>query len=523
MTQADPKPNVLFITVDQWRGECLSSLGHPVVQTPNLDALAERGVQFTRHYSQASPCGPSRASIWTGQYLHNHRSVFNGTPLDNRFTNIAREARSLGYDPTLFGYTDTTLDPRTLAADDPRLRTYEEVLPGFSVGVQLADDHKPWLAWMAEKGYDITDHESFIAPMADYPGADQRGPTWAPPPFPAECTETAFLTEAAITHLQGVAPNTNSPDGASEANTEPWFVHMSYLRPHPPFVVPEPYNDMYDPADVAMPVRHETIEAQSQVHPLVARTVEAFAGEKLGDERHVRQLRATYYAMMTEVDDQLGRLLDEIASRPDADNTIIVLTSDHGEMLGDHWLTSKLGFYPQAFHIPLIVAGPGIVSGKVVDSFTENVDLAPTIVELIGGEIPAQFNGHSLTPFLRPADAGAEAAGSIAEWRSDAHWSFDFRYFAGFFPGMNLNDCTLDVLMDDAGMYVHVAGMDPLFFDLADDPNMLTNQAANPERSSQVLAYAQRMLSWRQSTADQTLANLLAGQNGIEPLPNSKL
>ena len=182
------KPNVLFITVDQWRGECLSSRGHPVVQTPHLDALAARGVQFARHYSQATPCGPSRASIWTGQYLHNHRSVFNGTPLDDRFTNIAKEFRALGYDPMLFGYTDTTLDPRTLTEDDPRRKSYEEVLPGFSVGVQLTDDHKPWISWMVDKGYDVdelTDHQRFIAPIVDYPGASARGATWPPPPFPA--------------------------------------------------------------------------------------------------------------------------------------------------------------------------------------------------------------------------------------------------------------------------------------------------------------------------------------------------
>ena len=118
--------NVLYITVDQWRGDCLSAAGHAVVQTPNLDRLATRGVRFANHWSVTAPCGPSRASLHTGLYPMNHGSVGNGTPLDNRFTNIAREARAVGYDPVLFGYTDTSVDPRTVTdPEDPRLRDYE--------------------------------------------------------------------------------------------------------------------------------------------------------------------------------------------------------------------------------------------------------------------------------------------------------------------------------------------------------------------------------------------------------------
>src|SRR5437870_5011934 len=103
--------NVLLVIIDQWRGECLGGLGHPCVRTPNLDALMADGTTFLRHYTQASPCGPARASLFTGLYLHNHRSVRNGVPLDDRFANLAREARAAGYDPMLFGYTDTAVDP----------------------------------------------------------------------------------------------------------------------------------------------------------------------------------------------------------------------------------------------------------------------------------------------------------------------------------------------------------------------------------------------------------------------------
>ena len=128
--------NVLFVTVDQWRGDCLGAAGHPVVRTPNLDRLAAGGVSFRRHFAQAAPCGPSRASLYTGMYLMNHRSVLNGTPLDARHTNVALVARRLGYEPALFGYTDTSVDPRTVAPDDPRLRSLRGRAPGLRSGVR---------------------------------------------------------------------------------------------------------------------------------------------------------------------------------------------------------------------------------------------------------------------------------------------------------------------------------------------------------------------------------------------------
>jgi len=125
------KPNVLFILIDQFRADLVTGdlAGH--VDLPNIRALRADAVSFERNFSVTNPCGPSRASILTGRYAMNHRSVRNGTPLSDDITNIALEMRKGGYEPWLFGYTDTSRDPRGKAADDPVLRTYEEVLPGF--------------------------------------------------------------------------------------------------------------------------------------------------------------------------------------------------------------------------------------------------------------------------------------------------------------------------------------------------------------------------------------------------------
>ncbi len=196
--------NVLFITVDQWRGDCLSSLGHPVVTTPALDRLAAQGTLFANHWANAAPCGPSRACLYTGTYLHHNRSLLNGTPLDARFTNVALLARQAGYDPVLFGYTDTSLDPRTLPADDPRLRSYEQVLPGFrSVVFDPWEGGSPaWGRWLAGQGVDVpSDPNDLYGPIPDFPGADDHGSTWAPTRYTAEQSQTVFLTDSVIEWL----------------------------------------------------------------------------------------------------------------------------------------------------------------------------------------------------------------------------------------------------------------------------------------------------------------------------------
>ena len=149
------RPNVLFITADQWRGDCLSSLNHPIVRTPHLDALAAEAVQFRKHFANAVPCGPSRASLHTGLYLHNHRSGTNGTPLDGRFNNWALELRGLGYDPVLFGYTHTSVDPRGIDSAHPGLRNDEGPLPGIRPVIDMGTLCPDWRAYLQGQGYEL--------------------------------------------------------------------------------------------------------------------------------------------------------------------------------------------------------------------------------------------------------------------------------------------------------------------------------------------------------------------------------
>lgn len=506
--------NVLFITADQWRGDSLSAYGHPCVRTPHLDALARDGVMFRRHFSQATPCAPGRASLYTGMYLHNHRVVINGTPLDARHSNVALEARKVGYRPALLGYTDSGADPRQFAPGDPALRSFGGVLPGMTP-VIWSEQH--WLAWFSHlksKGYEVP--ERFLEvfrPRDDVAGAAGRGLTYSPARFAAEDSQQAFLTGEAIKYL-------------SMCGSEPWFLHISYLSPHPPFVAPAPYHDMYAPDLVPPPVRAPTVDAEASQHPFLAHYLYNQRGWGIHynhDSRNnlalsdadVLQARATYYGMASEVDAQIGRLLEHLRATGAYDDTLVVFTSDHGEQLGDHWQFAKYAYFDQSFHIPLIVRDPrpraDATRGRQVEAFSENVDVMPTILDFLGLEIPAQCDGESLLAFCHGPGPH--------RWRDAVHWEFDFRDFIapgeGRFLDLAPDQCAMSVLRDERYKYVHFTALPPVLFDLQEDPGELCNLAGDTHHQPLMLEYASRMLSWRMNHEDRVLANTHLTSAGV--------
>ncbi|MBX3579669.1 MAG: alkaline phosphatase family protein [Rhizobiaceae bacterium] len=503
-----PRPNVLLITCDQWRGDALSAVGHPVVKTPNADALAAEGVLFRRHYGGAAPCSPARACLYTGLYQMNNRVCRNGTPLDARHWTVARLARRLGYDPTLFGYTDVSPDPRAHHPADPVLTTYEGVLPGFSVKLLLPEHHKPWLSWLKERGHDgLPGYPDIHRPRSGEVGSV----TCEPPVYGRDETPAAFVAGEFIRWM-----------GEQE---RPWFAHVSFISPHPPFVVPEPFNTMYDPDDGPAFARAANPHAEAAVHPYLAWELDrqkrkSFLPGQVGrvsdwSERDFRQIRAIYWGMVSEVDSQLGRIWRAIRAAGAWDDTLIVLTSDHAEMMGDHFMLGKGGFYDGSYHIPLIVRDPHAeaAGGRIVDAFTEAVDVLPTMLDLLGAPALAHLDGRSLAPFL--ADGDGPAA-----WRTAAHWEYDFRSVAKHAAeshfGLGSRQLNLAVIRDERFKYVHFGGGLPsLLFDLRDDPGELRNVAADDAYRSTRLDYAEQMLAWRAEHLDQSLALAELTEQGV--------
>ncbi len=506
--------NVLIITADQWRGDCPSSIGHPCLQTPNLDRLAADGTLFERHFAQATPCGPSRASLYTGMYLQNHRSVMNGTPLDARHTNVALEARKAGYEPALFGYTDVSVDPRHHAHDDPALRTYSSVLPGMTPVVHVDDHALPWLADLKTKGYLVPKGLLGVyTPKHVAATANRKGLTFAPALYTVEDSYTAFLINELIKYL-------------SVREDKQWFVHLSILAPHPPFIAPEPYHVMYDPTDVPKPVRAATVEEESQQHPYLNHIIHNQRGWgirhdhdpknnlRLGD-KDVLQARATYYGMMSEVDFHIGRLLRFLEETGAYDNTLVIFTSDHGEQLGDHWQFGKFIYFDQTFHIPLIIRDPRAAAqharGLRVNAITESVDVMPTVLDFVQAAIPAQCDGETLTQLCRGE--------TPADWRAEAHWEFDFRHYVDAYGesahSLKPDQCALNVIRGDRYKYVHFTALPPLLFDLAEDPGEFRNLAEDPAFQHILLEHAQKMLSWRMNHDERVLANTLLTPEGV--------
>jgi arylsulfatase A-like enzyme len=504
---------VLFISADQWRAECLSAFGHACVRTPHLDRLAQCGVLFRQHYASCSPCGPSRTSMHTGMYLMNHRSGRNGIPLDARHANLALEARKGGYDPTLFGYTDTSVDPRQYKSGDPALTTYEGVLPGFTVGLQLPDHMAAWISDLKAKGYDLPNgRRDVYRPVANYPGAAGRGHTYAPPCFTADDSETTFMADAALRYL-------------AVRRDQNWFIHLVFLRPHPPIIAPEPYNAMYDPTTVPMPARAETPDAEALKHPYLNYLL--FHQREIGwysehfpddlreiDEREIRQIRATYYGMINQVDDQIGRIVSHLESTGEISDTLIVFTCDHGEMLGDHWMWGKEGYFDRAYHIPFILVDPrpeaDMTRGTATDAFTESVDIMPTILDWLDISVPPSCDGRSLLPFV--------TGSAPDDWRRFAHWEYDFRDVVNQAPetalGLTSDQCCLAVLRGEQYKYVHFPALPPLLYDLARDPHELANVADDPAYATIRREMAERMLSWRTMHAERVLANTMLTKNG---------
>lgn len=476
-------PNVLLITLDQFRGDCLSVAGHPLVRTPNLDALAAQGVRFARHYSQASPCAPGRAALYTGTYQMNNRVVANGTPLDARFDNIALAARRAGYDPVLFGYTDQSIDPRLATGpDDPRLSNYEGILPGFRCVLDLSGGHDPWREWLAQQGH-VT--RSAVHALKS---ENER---------PAELSVSSFTTDAVIEWVNNAASG--------------WFVHASYIRPHPPYSAAGEYSQMYSPDDVGEPI--PAVEKPEKFHELMLQLDNTKAPT---DPQEMRNMRAQYFGMITEVDHQLGRLWQALRSNGAWDDTVVIVTSDHAELLGDHGLREKVGYWETSQHIPCIVRDPRHPStaGTVVDRFTENVDIMPTVCEAIGVDIPVQCDGLPLTPFME----GTEPLW----WRDAAHWEYDWR-FALIQLGADvpwpwkrsLEKQTLCVHRTDDTAYVQFGDGRFLCLDIAADPTWRTECTDQ----SRVLRAAQELLTWRMQMTDRQHAGFLVENGGIGRWP----
>ncbi|MDZ4860414.1 MAG: sulfatase-like hydrolase/transferase [Candidatus Hydrogenedentes bacterium] len=484
-----PARNVLLIIADQFRWDCLGAGGNSIINTPNLDALAESGVLFKRCFVQTSPCGPSRMCIYTGRYMCSTRAVNNYTPLSDANENAALKIKEAGFRTAIFGYNDYSLDPGELPPDDPRKTSlsFSNFLPGFD-HIYNHEYHSPqYFESLRAKGY--PDHlcgpEITVTHDVPKEGLGAHLPLHFPALYAHEDSECRFLTDQACDYISG-------------QTSAGWFASVNFIKPHPPRICPAPYHAMYEAS--RMPSANRRAEEHNPTHPYLQM---ARSCPQLESERDLRETRACYYGMISEVDANIGRIMETLKATGQGKNTLIVFTSDHGEYLGDHYFLDKGHFYDETMRVPLIIRDPSANAdgsrGTQFGGLCESIDIAPTILEYLGVPVPDRVQGTSLLPALHSPD---ESFG-----KASVHFEYDFR---GKYDGLLDEDpdaCVLWVIRDDRYKYVQFGAqsLPPLLFDLQLDPGEHVNLAENEKYAGVVASFCQRMLRWRMKHEDQRM------------------
>lgn len=477
--------NVLFIIADQFRWDALGAAGNTVVKTPNLDALAAEGVLFSECFVQTAPCGPSRACIYTGRYACSHRSIQNMTPLADAHETLPVHLSRAGYRPAIMGYNDYEIDPGLLSCDDVRTRSlsYNHFLPGWHETYLHEYDSPEYFEYLRQKGYpeSLLSHEAVHRPKVPEDADRTRLSLRYPAHYRAEDSESQFLTSRAIDFL-----------GRNQGHS--WFLSLNYIKPHPPRICPAPYHAMYEDMP-AWPAMRRPVELAVE-HPYYRYMHKS---PQLESDRDVHDCRANYYGMITELDTCLGRLCQAIKEMGEWDNTLVVFSSDHGEYLGDHYLTDKGHFYESGMRVPLVVRDPSSFAdttrGARLDGLCESIDLAPTMLEWLGIPLPDRFQGRSLLNRVR---------GETNHGKPAIFFEYDFRLDH---PSLDPDQCLLWVIRDRDYKYVQFAdpSMAPLLFDMRNDPGEFDDLSQRSIYAPIVTQYCQALLRWRMRNEDQRM------------------
>lgn len=368
------KPNIILIFSDQHRGDALGCTGNESVITPNLDRLAANSVTFTRCYTNSPICVPARVSLITGQNVCHH-GVWNNrsTEADRYGPSHVRTVRDAGYHTMLFGKThlyipqlgEHTNDRKPTLRDWGYIDTHE--LSGFNASVVQAS---PYTDRLKEKGlWEV--HKQYIQDM--YVGMKrQTVMPWEDPPSPLPVKEnldyyTGQKAAEWIENYQG---------------EKPFYLQVLFPGPHNPFDSPQEYRDLYNTNSMPAGIMATPTEPLA---PLVKSKLKSSGLAEMSIDQK-RLLTQNYYAKISLIDERIGAIMAALERSGRADNTWVIYTSDHGEMLGDHRIRGKMVFFDGAARIPCIVRPPGGIQGWQSQGLTDLIDIAATIVDIAGGE-----------------------------------------------------------------------------------------------------------------------------------------
>jgi arylsulfatase A-like enzyme len=379
------RPNILFIMVDEMRWNVMSCEGHPFVKTPNLDRLAREGTRFAATYTCSPVCTPSRYCAFTSRYAHVHGAVNNGVPPAAGQLLLPAILQHHGYATAISGKLHFLPAHASHGFDD-----------FWSYGGEGPGKLPSWPEFLAQA------HSKAERTLLDQPYPnDPLGRDIARLAYPKEDTQTFWITARAGDFLR------------KRDKQKPFFLFVSYLDPHSPSHLPEPYWSMFDPAKMPTPNIPETVKQERRAALKAGARGPGPARSLLDNEEMARQLTAKYFAKVCMVDDNVGKLLQDIEQLGLMGNTLIVFTADHGNMLGDRGRWFKGLMYEGSSRIPLLIKAPKASAlaatfnqGRVVTDIVENIDVMPTLMEMAGLPLPPQagFQGKSLVNLVTRKD-----------------------------------------------------------------------------------------------------------------------
>jgi arylsulfatase A-like enzyme len=484
--------NVLFVMCDQLRWDHLSCAGHPFLQTPSLDALARRGVRFPNAFVQSGICGPSRMSFYTGRYVSSHGATHNRVPLSVGEVTLGWHLRESGRTLALAGKTHVLPDAhgmRRLQLDGQH-DLAALLREGWFTLVDRHDGHhaepdSAYAHWLRARGYEgrdpWTDHVIAVQgpdgrPLSGWKMRHAR----LPARVREEHSETAYTTDLAI-------------DFMARQGDAPWVLHLSYVKPHWPYVAPAPYHAMFAP-DQCLPVQRHPEERTEAAHPILREFQNEDVSRAFQADETIRTVRPAYQGLIRQVDDHLGRVWEAMERLGRWRDTLVVFTSDHGDYLGDHWLGEKELFHDCVQRVPFLLYDPspeadatrGATDGRLVEA----IDAVPTILDALGCDpAPHLIEGRSLLPATRGVAGG---------WRDAAFSELDWTFRgARRRLGLPVGQHHAWMVRTDRWKYVHwTDGFRPQLYDLAAGPEEFRDLGADASLEAVREDLRDRLLAW---------------------------
>ena len=465
------QPNMILIFSDQHRGDALGCAGNTAVRTPNLDGLAAQGVLFSRCNTSSPLCMPARASLLTGLYVNEHGAWGNRHEADRLGPSHVRNIRDAGYCTAVIGKTHFRVPQ--VEAGHTRTRAADLNDRGYEVTHEIGENPSA-----TNRNY----YDDFLAEKRKLKVYEDGMATWRMGQQtrrlrPWEHTPSLLEEDE---HIDAYIAHTATEWVRQYTDESPFYLQVALIGPHPPFDAPARYRDMFDPEHMPTAIMEWPDEPISpQVNRMLARR-----GFPDLTESQSRLMTSHYCAKIAFVDDLIGGVVQALTEKGLMDNTWIVYTSDHGEMLGDHRLCQKVVFYEGALNIPLIIRPPGGTAPWVANGLTDHYDIADTLLDAAGADPLETDHGVSLIPKI---NAGEDA--------QDAQQGKDV-----VFSEVNLYSMART---EQYKMTINSLAREPLeLYDMENDPNELQNLVNEPS-----------LASVRTQILDEHFSRLLANMN----------